>query len=74
MVYKTQNYWAFGLCPLSAILKTRRQRFGNFICFSPELMETPIVLDPLERANLNHWTTHIRIVGFVEWRELENMQ
>jgi hypothetical protein len=23
MVYNTQNYWVFGLCPLSGILETR---------------------------------------------------
>jgi hypothetical protein len=26
---------------------------------SEEGRETPIVLDPLERANLNHWKTHV---------------
>jgi hypothetical protein len=33
----TQNYWSFGLCPSSAILKTREQCFGNWICFCPEV-------------------------------------
>jgi hypothetical protein len=31
MVYNTQNYWLFGLCPLSGILKTKKQHFGNWI-------------------------------------------
>jgi hypothetical protein len=54
MLYNTHNYWVLGLCPLSAILKTRKQTFGNWICFLPQVMgETPTVLDPLERANLN---------------------
>jgi hypothetical protein len=52
-----QDYWVFGLCPSSGILKTRRtQRFWNWICFRPEVrgQETPTQLGPLERASLNH--------------------
>jgi hypothetical protein len=53
MVYNTQNYWVFRLCPLSGILKTRK-RFGNWFCFCPQLRgETPILSGPLERANLS---------------------
>jgi hypothetical protein len=53
-VYNTQNYWVFGLCPLSGILETiKTQRFGNWICFRPQVRgETPNLLGPLERANL----------------------
>jgi hypothetical protein len=52
MVYNTQDYWVFGLCSSSGILKHRRtQHFGNFICFRP-------LLGPLERANLSHWTIY----------------
>jgi hypothetical protein len=45
----------FGHCPVF----WRTQRFGDWICFSPQVMgrETPTLLAPLERANLNHWTT-----------------
>jgi hypothetical protein len=25
------------------------------------LVETPTLLGPLERANLNHWTTHVKV-------------
>jgi hypothetical protein len=58
----TQNFWVFGLCPSSGILETRNQRFGNCICFRPQVRgKTPTLLDPLERANLNHWTTLIKV-------------
>jgi hypothetical protein len=60
MVYSTQNYWVLGLCPSSGILETRKQRFGNWICFRPEVKgETPTLLGPLERANLSHWITDL---------------
>jgi hypothetical protein len=62
MVYKTQNYWVFGLCPLSGILKTRKNNISETLSvLSSDEGETPTVLDPLERANLNHWTTRVRI-------------
>jgi hypothetical protein len=47
MVYNTQIYW---------VLEPERQRFGNWICFRPQVKgKTPAQLGPLERANLNHW-------------------
>jgi hypothetical protein len=33
----TQNYWDFGLCPSSGILETRKQHFGNWNCFCPQV-------------------------------------
>jgi hypothetical protein len=60
--YIIQNYWVSGLCPSSGLLETSKtQRFGNWICFRPQVREekTPAQLGPLERANLNHWTTPI---------------
>jgi hypothetical protein len=56
MVYDIQDYWVFGLCPSSGILKNRRTRFGNWICFRPQVrgQETPTQLGLLERASLNH--------------------
>jgi hypothetical protein len=35
MVYNTQRYWVFGLCPPSGFFlnKWKTQRFGNWICF-----------------------------------------
>jgi hypothetical protein len=53
VVYNTENYWVFGLCPSSGILKTRKtQGFGNWTCFLPQVRdgETPTLLGPLERA------------------------
>jgi hypothetical protein len=53
----------FWTCPSSSIkkiLKIREQRFGNWICFRPQVRGEGLVpsqLGPLERANLNHWTT-----------------
>jgi hypothetical protein len=51
------NYWVFGLCPFSGILK-KTQHFGNWICFRSQVRvsETSILLGPLERATLNQWT------------------
>jgi hypothetical protein len=33
MVYNTQIYWVFGLCPSSGILESRKQRFLNWTPF-----------------------------------------
>jgi hypothetical protein len=52
MVYNTQNYWVFGLCPSSGIPEKRKQRFGNWICFRPQVKgETFTLLGLLERTN-----------------------
>jgi hypothetical protein len=51
MVYHNQNYWVFGLSPLSGILRNRKHDV---------LEKTPTQLSPLDRANFNHWTTHLR--------------
>jgi hypothetical protein len=58
MVYNTQNYWVFGLCPLSAVLKTREHNISETGSISLLRLsgETPTLLGPLERANLHHWT------------------
>jgi hypothetical protein len=29
MVYNTQNYWVFGLCPLSVVLKSREHNVSE---------------------------------------------
>jgi hypothetical protein len=42
MVYDIQDYLVSGLCPSSGILKNRRtQRFGNWICFRPQVSPAP---------------------------------
>jgi hypothetical protein len=37
MVYNAQNHWVCRLCPSSGILNTRKQRFGNWKCFRPQV-------------------------------------
>jgi hypothetical protein len=32
-----QNDWVSGLCPSCGILNTRKQHFGNWICFYPQV-------------------------------------
>jgi hypothetical protein len=42
MVYNTQRYWVFGLCPSSGVFlnnNEKAQRFGNWICFRPQVRE-----------------------------------
>jgi hypothetical protein len=29
LVYKTRNYWIFGFCPLSGVLKTRKHKVSE---------------------------------------------
>jgi hypothetical protein len=57
MVYNTQNYCVFELCPTSDILKARKHVVSETGCFRRQVRaETPTPLSPLERTNLNHWT------------------
>jgi hypothetical protein len=57
--HKRQNYWNFGLCPSSDILKSRKHsvsetRFVSILRWVGG-GETRTLLGPLERSNLNHW-------------------
>jgi hypothetical protein len=62
MVHNTQNYGVFGLRPSSGVLKPIKQCFENWICFRPQLKgKTRTLLGLLERVNLKHWTTHVRV-------------
>jgi hypothetical protein len=36
-VFIIQNYWVLGICPSFCNLETRKQRFGNWICFFPQM-------------------------------------
>jgi hypothetical protein len=46
--------WTLFIARYSRNYKT--QRFENFICFRPQVRDKTLnQLDPLERANLNHW-------------------
>jgi hypothetical protein len=57
----TQNYWGFLLRPLSSILKTKEHDVLESwsVSFVRSGGETPTLLDPIERAILNHWTTDV---------------
>jgi hypothetical protein len=61
MLYNTQNYWVSGLFPSAAILQTRKHDFSETICFRPQVRweKTATQLVPLERANVNYWTTPV---------------
>jgi hypothetical protein len=53
---ETLDLWALSIVWKSKYCKT--QLYRNWICFRLQLRgETPIVLGPLEKANLNHWLT-----------------
>jgi hypothetical protein len=58
----TQNYCDFGLCPSSGIPETREYNVsetGSVSVLRWGVGETPTLLGPLERANLNHWTNPV---------------
>jgi hypothetical protein len=62
MVGNAQYYRIFGLCPSSGILKTEKNTMFRKLDLFPsssEIWETPTLLDPLETANLSHWTTYV---------------
>jgi hypothetical protein len=63
MVYKTQNYWGFGLCPSFAFLKTIENDVSETgsVCVLRR-GQTSTLRHPLERANLNHWTFPKRVL------------
>jgi hypothetical protein len=52
------------VCPSSGILEIRKHNVSDTESVSVlrgEGAETPTLLGPFERANLNHWTTHVSI-------------
>jgi hypothetical protein len=64
MVYNTQNYWVFGLFSSSGILGTRKHvsETGSVSVLRCGGKEDTAQLGPLDRANLNHWTSEISSV------------
>jgi hypothetical protein len=63
MVYNTQNGRV--LDSVHRPVLERIQRFGNWSCFRPKLRgETPTLLGPVERVNLNHWSKTLRSLVF----------
>jgi hypothetical protein len=67
MVYNTQGYWIFGLCPSSDILQNRTvdnaPETGS-VSVLGEGWETPTLFGPLERVTLN------RCIQFAKCRVL----
>jgi hypothetical protein len=60
-------FWTLSIVWNSEYKKT--QHFWNWICFLPQ-EETPTLLDPLERTNLNHW----KILCFLVCRSSDDGQ
>jgi hypothetical protein len=60
VLFVIQKYWVLGLRPLSGILETRKQRFGNWICFCLQVRGggDTYSVGPLERANLKSCHIH----------------
>jgi hypothetical protein len=50
MVYNTQRYWVFGLCPSSGFKLLKSQRFGNWICFRPQVREGTYSVGSLRKS------------------------
>jgi hypothetical protein len=60
------DFWTLSIVRYSRNQKA--QRFGNWICFHPQVGgETPTLLGPLERANLNHCTQQSRCLTPLTW-------
>jgi hypothetical protein len=60
MVYNTQKHFVFGLLTSFGILENRKHdvsETGSVSVLRLGRGNTPTQLGPLERANLNHWTT-----------------
>jgi hypothetical protein len=52
------GFWTLFIVQNSKYKKT--QRLGNWICFCPQVSGEDTYSGPLERANLNHGTTHVK--------------
>jgi hypothetical protein len=59
MVYHNKNYWVFGISPSSGILGNRKHDVSETRSVSVLRCggKTSTQLGPLDRANLNNWTT-----------------
>jgi hypothetical protein len=58
LVYNTQRYWVFGLCPSSGYFLNNNEKHNVSETGSVSVLrwgKTPTQLGPLERPNLNHW-------------------
>jgi hypothetical protein len=62
MVYNTQNYWVLRLYQSSGFLKKlEKTTFRKLDLFLSSDEGGDTLLGPLERVNLNHWTTYVSI-------------
>jgi hypothetical protein len=63
MVYNTQIYWVFGLCPSSGFFLNNNEKHNVSETGSVSVLrwgKTSTLLGPLERANLNCFCPHLR--------------
>jgi hypothetical protein len=61
VTFLSWNKRVFGLCPSSNVSKNTFWKLDVFLS-SGKVMVAPTLLDPLERASLNHWTGLIELV------------
>jgi hypothetical protein len=68
IVYNTQNYRGFWTLFIVRYHKKENITFWKLDLFlsSDEVGRHVLLLGPLERANLSHWTTHISITTAVQ--------
>jgi hypothetical protein len=52
MVYNTQRYWVFRLCPSSGFFLNNNEKthFGNWICFRPQVREDTYSVGSLRKS------------------------
>jgi hypothetical protein len=66
MVCNIKNYWGslnFSIAQYSIKLEITLLKLNLFA--SSDKGETPTLLGPLERANLNYWTTNVSITAAI---------
>jgi hypothetical protein len=68
------DYWDFGICISSGILKNTTFRKLDLFPSSGWGGGTPTLLGPLERANLNHWPPCVSIATAIYTREIRVCQ
>jgi hypothetical protein len=72
MVHDTQNYWVFGLRQSFGILETREHSVSENRSVSVLRRVGRHLLRwvPSRRANLSHWTTHVRFTTAIQIPEI----
>jgi hypothetical protein len=63
ILLRTTEFWSLSI--VRSYKNQRILRFGNWICFRPQVSERgggpPSLFAPLERTNHNQWTTYVSI-------------